>query len=384
MTVAQEQAVPFTIDVPEAQLSDLRARLQRTRLPDQLEGVGWEMGAELGFMQRLQRYWLEEYDWREAEQQLNKFDQYLMQVADLQMHFIHQKSRRSDALPLLLVHGWPGSVSEFQHIIEALTAPDDPQMPAFHVIAPSLPGFGFSEAPRQRGTNPEAIALLLAQLMQQLGYSHYVAAGGDWGAIINRHLANHFPERLLGLHSNMLLAAPPSDPERRDAISEQERTWLNSRRQFMENERAYQQLQGSKPQSLGYGLQDSPLGLAAWISEKFHGWSDLDEGVELGQRITMSDLLTNISIYWFTGTINSSLRIYYENRTTPPSKAMGFINVPTAAAMFPADLYFTPRAWAEESYAITQWTLMPRGGHFAAMEEPALYLQDLRRFVQGL
>ena len=386
---ANNDIIPFRIDVTDPEVNDLLSRLQKTRLPDQLDNVSWEYGTNLSFMNDLLAYWRDEFDWKAQERLLNQFDQYKTEVDDLDLHFIHQRSENPDAIPLMLVHGWPGSISEFYKIIKPLTDPVSHGADisdSFHIIAPSLPGFGFSEAPSTPGYSPEKIALILSQLMEKLGYQRYAIAGGDWGAIINRHLANHFPERLIGLHSNMILASPPSDQGRRAEITDEEESARSTRQSYMLNEVAYQQIQGTKPQSLGYGLTDSPSGLAAWIVEKFHGWTDMPQDSEgdLTNHFSFDELLTNISIYWFTNTITSSTRIYYENRNTPQMKPMGFINVPTGAAIFPAEIFITPRSWAEESYDLRHWTVMNEGGHFAALEKPELYLEDLRIFFRLL
>ena len=387
--LASNEILPFRIEVDDAALEDLQARIANTRLPDQLSNISWEYGTELSFMNQLITYWAEEFDWRAQEAVLNQFDQYTTEVEDLSLHFIHQRSQNPDAIPLMIVHGWPGSISEFYKIIDPLSNPlphGGDISDSFHVIAPSLPGFGFSEAPSESGYSPERIALILAQLMQKLGYERYAIAGGDWGAIINRHLANHFPDRLIGLHSNMMLASPPADSEKRADITEEEERIRSARQTYMLNEVAYQQIQGTKPQSLGYGLTDSPSGLAAWIVEKFHGWTDMPQGSEgnLTDHFSFDELLTNVSIYWFTNTITSSTRIYYENRNTQQIKPMEFINVPTGAAIFPAEIFITPRAWAEESYDLRHWTVMDEGGHFAALEKPELYIEDLRKFFRLL
>ncbi|MYC58980.1 MAG: epoxide hydrolase [Gammaproteobacteria bacterium] len=381
--------VSFQVGVPQAELDDLRNRLANTRLPDQIPGTSWEYGTERGYLEELLTYWMNEFDWRAQEARINAFDQFTTEIDDVNMHFIHQRSANPDAIPLMIVHGWPGSISEFLDIIPPLVDPaahggeiED----AFHVIAPSLPGFGFSGIPEARGYNPERIALMLAALMERLGYETYAIAGGDWGAIINRHLANHYPERLIGLHSNMILAAPPEDEEQRNRATPEELALTGARAAYMQNETGYQAIQGTKPQTLGYGLADSPAGVAAWIVEKFHGWTDMPQGSEgdLDDHFSKDDLLTNISIYWFTGTITSSTRIYYENRNTPAEKPIEYIDVPTGAAIFPAEIYMAPRAWAEAAYDLRHWTVMPRGGHFAALEQPELYLNDLREFFRLL
>ena len=387
--VNEMSIVPFQVGVPQAELDDLRNRLANTRLPDQIPGTSWEYGTERGYLEELLTYWMNEFDWRAQEARINAFDQFTTEIDDVNMHFIHQRSANPDAIPLMIVHGWPGSISEFLDIIPPLVDPaahggeiED----AFHVIAPSLPGFGFSGIPEARGYNPERIALMLAALMERLGYETYAIAGGDWGAIINRHLANHYPERLIGLHSNMILAAPPEDEEQRNRATPEELALTGARAAYMQNETGYQAIQGTKPQTLGYGLADSPAGVAAWIVEKFHGWTDMPQGPEgdLDDHFSKDDLLTNISIYWFTGTITSSTRIYYENRNTPAEKPIEYIDVPTGAAIFPAEIYMAPRAWAEAAYDLRHWTVMPRGGHFAALEQPELYLNDLREFFRLL
>ncbi len=380
--------IPFEISVPDSAIADLKQRLSRTRLPDQISDTSWEYGTDVAYMRELLDYWQNDFDWRQQESELNQFDQFKTDIDGLAMHFIHQRSANPDAMPLLIVHGWPGSISEFNKIIGPLTDPaahGRDAANAFHVIAPSLPGFGFSEIPDQPGYRPEKIAHILAALMEKIGYERYAIAGGDWGAIINRHLANNYPERLIGLHSNMMLAGPPEDEEQRNAVTEEESAARTARGSYMQNERAYQQIQGTKPQSLGYGLNDSPAGLAAWIIEKFHGWTDMPQGAEgdLDNYFSKDELLTNISIYWFTQTITSSTRIYYEN-ASPVQKPIEYIDVPTGAAIFPAEIFITPKAWAEAAYDLRHWTVMPRGGHFAALEQPQLYIDDLYTFFRLL
>ena len=388
-SLANNSITPFQISISDDDLQDLQLRLSRTRLPDQLNNITWEYGTDLNYMRELIGYWQDGFDWREQERQLNQFDQFKTVVDDLNMHFIHQRSNNPDAIPLMIVHGWPGSVSEFSKIIGPLTDPlahGGDISDSFHVIAPSLPGFGFSGIPDETGYSPERIALLLAELMEKIGYERYAIAGGDWGAIINRHLANHYPDRLIGLHSNMMLAGPPAGTEQRANVTEEEDEARTARQGYMQNEVAYQQIQGTKPQTLGYGLNDSPAGVAAWIVEKFHGWTDMPQGADgyLDNHFTKDELLTNIAIYWFTNTITSSTRIYLENRNTPAIKPMEFINVPTGAAIFPAEIFITPRSWAEASYDLRHWTVMEEGGHFAALEQPELYLNDLREFFRLL
>ena len=381
--------LPFEIQVSDAAIEDLQRRLASTRMPDQLAQTSWEYGTDSSYLAELLSYWQNDFDWREQESQLNQFDQFKTEIDGLDMHFIHQRSENPDAIPLMVVHGWPGSVAEFTKIIGPLTDPvahGGNIADSYHVIAPSLPGFGFSEKPNQPGYSPEKFAHILAALMERLGYEQYAIAGGDWGAIINRYLANNYADRLIGLHSNMVLANPPADEALRDNVSEAESTLREARTAYMQNEVGYQQIQRTKPQSLGYGLNDSPAGLAAWIVEKFHGWSDMPQGADgyLDNHFTKDELLTNISIYWFTETITSSARIYYESSKTPVAKPIEYIDVPTGAAVYPAEIYITPKSWVEAAYDLRHYTLMDQGGHFAALEQPESYINELNTFFRLL
>ena len=386
-SAADNSIRPFTIDIPDQEITALKQRLALTRLPDQLDNISWEYGTDIDYFRELLDYWQNDFDWREQETTLNQFDQFKTDIDGLDMHFIHQRSENPDAIPLLVVHGWPGSISEFYKIIDPLTNPQahgGNANDSFHVIAPSLPGFGFSDKPTTTGYNPEKMGHMLAALMERLGYEQYAISGGDWGAIINRYVATNYPDRLIGLHSNMMLAGPPTDETARNNVTDEERSMQATRGAFMQNERAYQLIQGTKPQSLGYGLNDSPAGLAAWIVEKFHGWSDLPQGADgyLDNNFLKDELLTNISIYWFTQTITSSARIYYENSQRPAENPVGYIDVPTGAAIFPAEIFVTPRAWVAAAYDLRHWTVMEEGGHFAALEQPQLLIDDLRDFFR--
>jgi len=388
-TTAQPVIRPFTISVPDSVIAELQQRLAATRFPDQIPGTGWDYGTDTAYLKELVEYWRDDFDWRAQERALNAFDQFVTTIDGVDVHFIHQRSSHPDAMPLLLTHGWPGSIAEFRKIIEPLTQPErygGNPADAFHVVAPSLPGFGFSGKPTVTGYNPERMAHTLAALMDRLGYDRYGAQGGDWGAIINRILAFHYPQRVLGLHSNFVLASPPTDAEVQSRVPANDLALREARQAYMADEVGYQQIQGTKPQSLGVALNDSPAGLASWIVEKFHGWSDLDPDAinPLEDKFSKDEMLTNISLYWFTGSITSSARIYYENRNFPARELLGFVTVPTAGAVFPAEIYITPRLWAESQYNIVRWTLMPRGGHFAAMEEPELLLEDVREFFATL
>ena len=380
----QEAIVPFKIQVPDAVLSDLRQRLARTRFPGEIAGSEWDYGTNLGYLKELVAYWREKFDWRAAERRLNQFDQFTTKIDGLDVHFIHQRSKDPKALPLAVTHGWPGSVAEFTKIIGPLTNPaahGGSAADAFHVVAISLPGFGFSGKPAERGYGPERIAGIIAKLMARLGYTRYGLQGGDWGSAISRFAALNDASHVAGLHVNFCLAGPPpgvKDPNEGVTPVELERS--RARQAFFETERGYFLEQSTKPQTIGSALDDSPAGLAAWIVEKFRSWSDSDGNVE--KSFTKDDLLTNITIYWVTQTATSSARIYYENQRAKP--AQGRVQVPTACAVFPKEINIPPRRWVEAQYNVTRWTEMPRGGHFAALEEPELLVEDIRAFFRTL
>ena len=377
---------PFTIDVPDEVLADLRDRLARTRLPDDLPGTAWDYGTDREYLEELLAYWRDEFDWRSQEWLLNGFDHFKTNVEGLDVHFIHQRSPHEDALPLVITHGWPGSIMEFYKIIPLLVDPTNyggDAADAFHVVAPSIPGYGFSDKPAGRGYNPERMAGIIGKLMERLGYERYGAQGGDWGSIISRWQAAQHPDRVVGVHLNMVTAGPPADVEDPAAgVPPEELARSRERQEFFADERGYSNIQGTKPQTLGYGLNDSPAGLAAWIVEKFRTWCDCGGDVE--SQFTKDELLTNVTIYWATQTITSSTRIYYESRHTPPSRPLGYIETPVGCAIFPKELFIPPRAWAEAAFNVTHWTEMPRGGHFAALEEPELLTEDIRAFFRKL
>ena len=380
---------PFTVAVPDAVLEDLRLRLARTRLPDELDGAEWDYGTPLGYLRELITYWRDEYDWRAQEARLNAFDQFRTRIDGIDVHFIHQRSPEPDALPLIITHGWPGSVVEFLEIIGPLSDPaahGGRAEDAFHVVAPSIPGYGFSGHPRERGFGPEQAADVNAALMARLGYERYGLQGGDWGAIISRWHAFKHPELVAGLHLNMLIAGPPPGVEDPEAgVPEAELQRMRERTAFFQGpETGYSHIQGTKPQTLGYGLNDSPAGQAAWIVEKFRTWCDCEGHPET--VFSRDDLLTNIMVYWLTESATSSARMYYESglaRAAGPGQP-GRVEAPTAGAIFPHELFYTPRAWAEAHYNLVRWTEMPRGGHFAAMEQPELFVDDVRAFFAEL
>ncbi len=379
--MSDAQAIrPFKIEVPEAALVDLRERLARTRWPDQIDGTGWDYGTELAYLTKLCDYWRSEYDWRAQEALLNRWPQFTTDVDGERLHFVHARSKHAEAFPLLITHGWPGSVVEFQKILPLLTDPTahgGRKEDAFHVVCPSMPGYGFSGPTHSRGWDPERIARAEIEIMRRLGYAKYGAQGGDWGAIVTPWIGKLDP-CCAGIHLNMLLVLQPPDAKP-EALTEAEQKRLAYSNQFNAEGTGYQAIQGTKPQTLAYGLTDSPAGLAGWIVEKFRAWSDCRGDVE--SVFSKDELLTNISVYWFTGTINSSTRLYYEQRKSAKLAIMdGKIAKPTGCAVFPKELYNAPRAWAERAYDIRHWSTFESGGHFAAMEKPAELAADLRKF----
>ncbi len=375
---------PFTIDVPDSVLADLKERLARARMPDEPEGVGWRLGMNQAYLRQLVEYWRDEFDWRAQERRLNRLEQFKTTIDGLDIHFVHRRSPEPDAFPLILTHGWPGTFAEFDKVIEPLTDPvahGGRAEDAFHVVVPSIPGYGFSDRPRRLGYGRDRTGAMFAELMARLGYERYGAQGGDLGAGISRWLAANDAEHVAGLHLNLCTAGPP-DPENPTArVPPEEIALMEERAAFWtDEERGYSHMHGTKPQTLGYSLNDSPVGLAAWIVEKYRSWCDCDGNPET--RFSKDELLTTLTIYWATETATSAARYYYEGRHGANSPDPARIEVPTACAAFPGEFRFTPRRWLEARYNLVRFTMMPSGGHFAASEEPALYVDDLRAFFR--
>ena len=337
----------FRINVPAATLKDLNERLARTRFPSEIEQSGWEYGTNLAYVKELVAYWRTKYDWRAQERKLNQLPQYTTTIDGVLIHFVHQRSSHASAIPLVMIHGWPGSFFEFTKVIGPLTEPaafGGAAADAFHVVAVSLPGYGFSGKPRSSGYSPTRIARIVAQLMARLGYTRYGAQGGDWGASIVRQLGLVDREHLIGLHSNMCLANAPSGTNPNDGVPEAELKRMQAAQARSANELGYFQIQSTRPMTLGYGLNDSPAGLAAWIVEKFRAWSDSDGDVE--RKFTKDELLTNVMIYWVTESGPSSVRIYYENRVD--AGLTGRVEVPFACARIPREMFANvPTNWLE-------------------------------------
>jgi len=376
---------PFEVSVTQDTLDDLHGRLVRTRLPDEVSDAGWDYGANLAYMSELVDYWRDGFDWRAQEKAINRFDHFRAEVDGFGIHFVHQHGKGPDPMPLVLTHGWPDSFFRFHKLVPMLTDParygGDPA-DSFDVVVPSLPGYGFSARPTERGFTSERTADLFAKLMsEELGYRRFGAHGGDVGSDVTEKLASAHADSLIGIHLTdvpywHLFTLP------QEGLSEAERGYLEAGRRWQMEEGAYALIQGTKPQTPAYALNDSPAGLAAWIVEKFRSWSDCDGEVE--RRFTKDELLANVMIYWATETINSSFRVYYETQHNPPERPEEYVSVPTGVAIFPKDIVPAPREFAERFFEVRRWTEMPRGGHFAAMEEPELLAEDLRAFFRPL
>jgi pimeloyl-ACP methyl ester carboxylesterase len=378
---------PFRIAISDSALADLQQRLAHVRWPETLPGSGWREGAEIGFMRRLADHWQHRFDWRAQEARLNQLPQFLTRIDGLDVHFVHQRGTGPAPLPLVLTHGWPGSFVEMEEIIPLLADPGshggDPA-DAFDVVVPSLPGYGFSQAPVQEGVGPRAVADMWAVLMKRLGYARYGLQGGDIGAGVSTWLARHYPEQVAGLHLNFIPGSyrPPTGAGEA-APSEEEQAFLQRCGAWLDAEGGYSHIQRTKPQTVAYGLNDSPLGLAAWIAEKFQAWSDCGGDVE--STLGFDTMLTDIAIYWFTGCIGSSFRMYLEGSKQPLQFASGDrVLPPLGVAVFPREILMPPRAWVERVFDVQRWTTMPHGGHFAALETPQLLVQEIREFFRPL
>ena len=376
---------PFAISVPDQELEDLHRRLQATRLPDEIPDSSWRYGTSLSYVKDLVDHWTHKFDWRAQEKMLNAFPQYRIEADDLTLHYLHVPGVGPNPMPLLLIHGWPGSIVEFYKVIGPLTDPSayggDPK-DAFTVVAPSLPGYGFSHTQGHRRYSIEETADLFVKLMTEvLGYSKFATQGGDWGSFVAGRLGQAHNDLLIGVHLNMIPVAP--HPSERGNLTEAEAAFLKEAEAFVNEESGYQAIQGTKPQTLAYALTDSPVGLAAWIAEKFFSWTDCHGDIET--RISKDELLTNVMIYWATRTINSSFWLYYMLRHKPWRLGRGEkIAAPTAVAAFPREILRPPREWATRVCNLQQWTAMAGGGHFAALEEPKALVEDVRRFFRTL
>jgi microsomal epoxide hydrolase len=383
---------PFRVEVPELTLQDLRERLHRIRWPDSIAKDGWSLGADQGFLRELAGYWIAQFDWRRQEAELNRFTHFRADVDGVKIHFIHERGKGPRSLPIVLTHGYPDSFIRFSKLIPLLTDPaahGGDAADSFDVVVPSLPGYGFSEKPSKTGFTFRIGDLWHELMTNELGYQRFAAQGGDWGSLVTEQLARSHSKSLLGIHLTDVpfwhLLRRPDDP------SHAEQKFLDKNKKWMAKEGAYASIQGTRPYTLAASLNDSPIGLAAWIIDKFQAWSDCDGNVET--RFTKDELLTNVTIYWATATIDSAFLPYYDFMNSGAARwtvegikeKLGASDVPPAAfAIFPKDISQPPREWAERFFNVQRWTEMPRGGHFAAMEEPELMADDLRAFFRPM
>ncbi len=378
---------PFRVDIAEDDLEDLRGRIAATRWPDEVDGAGWDYGSNLGYMRELADYWLTGFDWREQERRLNEIPQFTAEVDGQRLHFVHARGQGPNPMPLLITHGWPSTFWEMYKLIPLLTDPAShggDAADAFDVVVPSMPGYGFSGKPTAPGMSYRRVADLFGRLMtDELGYSRFGAHGGDWGGAVTASVAHARPDDVIGGHVTLVIGGPYLG-EGSAPLSEAEEAFMAERAEWRSEEGGYGHIQGTKPQTLAYGLTDSPVGLAAWIVEKFRTWSDCGGNVE--SVYTKDELLINVSIYWFTGTIGSSVRLYYESQRDPLQLGRDErILPPAAVATFPKEIAHPPREWCERIFGdLRRFTDMPYGGHFAAMETPRELAEDIRGFFREL
>ena len=372
---------PFSIAASDEELEDLRRRLHATRWPNEEPVDDWSQGIPLSYVKQVCSYWADGYDWRKREALLNRFPQWTTPIDGLDIHFVHALSPEENALPLVITHGWPGSIVEFQKVIGPLSDPaahgGDPA-DAFHVVCPSLPGYGFSGKPAETGWNVQRVAHAWSTLMQRLGYDRYQAQGGDWGAMVTTAIGQQDPEHCAAIHLNMPICPP--DPETMSDLTEAEQSALAGMQHYQDWDSGYSKQQSTRPQTLGYGLTDSPAGQAAWILEKFWAWTDCNGHPE--NVLSRDELLDNVMLYWLTGSGASSARLYWESFRNPP---MDEVKVPVGASIFPKEIFRTSRRWAEKHFGgLLYWNELDEGGHFAAFEQPEVFVTEIRNCFRSL
>ena len=377
----------FHPEVPESALADLRERIARTRWPEDGGEAGWGRGTPLPVLRELAEYWRTRFDWREVEKKIDSFPNFLADVDGVEVHFQRLPGAGPSPFPLIVTHGWPGSFLEMEELAPRLADPaawGGHAADAFDVVIPSLPGYGYSEKPREAGMHPRRIADLWGRLMEGLGYERYGAQGGDWGATISTRLAMLFPDRVAGIHLNYAPGSyAPHVGDGARALSDAEKKFIADRDRWREEEGAYGHLQATRPRTAAYALNDSPIGLLAWILEKLRAWSDC--GGDVFSRFSADTILAHVTLYWLTGTIGSSMALYAEGSTVPLRFGPGErVPAPCGVARFPKEEPMPPRDWVERAYDVVRWTEMPSGGHFAAMEEPELLAGDVREFFRTL
>jgi pimeloyl-ACP methyl ester carboxylesterase len=360
---------PFEIHIPDSVLDDLHKRIARTRWPKSVPNSGWEYGTDVTTLQTLVDFWQNNFDWRKEERKINQFPQFRVMVDDLRIHVIHIRSKNPEVLPLIITHGWPGSFLEHLKIAPKL-------QDSFHIVIPSLPGYGFSDGSEIGGLNPRRIAALWVKLMHTLGYERFITQGGDWGATVSTWIGLDAPESLIGIHLNYIPGSYKPHLKAGEELTDREKEFLRFQEEWLEKEGAYGHVQATKPQTLAYAMHDSPVGMAAWILEKSHGWSYCEQSVL--EHFGYEELLNNIMIYWVTETFESSTRLYYEARKSPlhfrPEQR---VNVPSAIARFAKEEPMPPREWVERGYKVCRWTEYSTGSHYAPLEVPDLLATDI-------
>ncbi len=372
---------PFRIQASDSALEDLNRRLRATRWPDAETVDDWSQGIPLAYVREVCEYWAEKYDWRQREALLNEFPQFHTEIDGCDIHFVHARSKHENALPLVITHGWPGSIVEFQKVIGPLSDPTSyggEASDAFHVVCPSLPGYGFSGKPTATGWGIERIADTWGKLMRRAGYERYVAQGGDWGAMVTTYIGIRDPQHCAGIHLNMPIALP--DPETLGDLTEREKSAMASMEHYQQWDSGYSKQQSTRPQTVGYGLVDSPTAQAAWILEKFWSWTDCDGHPE--NVLSRDELLDNVMLYWLPGTGASSARLYWESFNSP---SFDPVKVPVGCSIYPREIFRTSKRWAEKRFGdLLHWNELDKGGHFAAFEQPATFVDEVRRCFRSL
>jgi len=368
----------FRVHIDSTAINDLKARISNARWPDEIQNSGWQYGTSLSYLKDLANYWQHSFDWKNVESEINSYPNFIADIDGFKIHFLHIKGKSKRSIPLIITHGWPGSFLEMLKVISLLT--EDPGI-SFDVVIPSIPGFGFSDKANKPGCNLWLVGELWYRLMTELGYKKFIAQGGDFGAGVSTALALKHPEAMVGLHLNYIPGSYLPYQSSTDPFTKEEISFQKSADEWYQNHGAYAHQHRTKPLTLSYALNDSPVGLCAWIVEKFHGWSDCDGDVE--SVFTKDELLANVSLYWFTETIHSSMRLYNENSKVPLHLTKNdFINIPVGIARFHKEEPFPPRKFIERGYNVQHWTNFSKGGHFAAMEQPDLFANDIIEFAK--
>lgn len=380
-------SIPYQFRFEANAVDELRTRIAQTRWPRRFTAQNWDFGVDQDYLRDVVDYWRDGFDFEDAERRINAVPNYLTSIDGLPIHHLHSRSAQEDAVPVLLLHGWPGSIVEFLEVIPKLSAPESAELESFHVVAPSLQGFGASPGIGEPGMTPVRIAHRMAALMRELGYEQFVVHGGDWGTLLATHIASLYPQRVLGLHVTLTHPIPPGDVQDAMAlVQDHERKWLKGNEFNALDGRGYFEIQKTRPETLGFALNDSPAGWCAWVLDKFYQWTDCErDGIrDVRHAVSWEKFLANLSVYWFTDTISSAMHFYREQYLAlrNGTGAAGEVVVPTGAGIFPQEILKSPRAWYQRRFPLVHWTEHEAGGHFGAMEQPEAFASDLRAFAQ--